>query len=126
MTDADGAVCLKVRKKAIMSDNKQIQDNRVIGGNDSDRAGKYLTFELNNTAFGIPILKVVELLTMMEITTVPMWPEYAKGTINLRGKVIPVIDLRQKFGLSATEITDKTCTIVMEEDRHFKRIVSLL
>ena len=109
-----------------MSDNKQIQDNRVIGGNDSDRAGKYLTFELNNTAFGIPILKVVELLTMMEITTVPMWPEYAKGTINLRGKVIPVIDLRQKFGLSATEITDKTCTIVMEEDRHFKRIVSLL
>lgn len=80
----------------------------------SDQAGKYLTFELNNTEFGIEILKVVELLTMMEITTVPMWPDFAKGTINLRGQVIPVIDLRQKFGLSPTELTDKTCTIVME------------
>jgi len=79
-----------------------------------DRAGKYLTFELDNTEFGIEILSVVEILKMMEITTVPMWPDFAKGTINLRGRVIPVVDLRQKFGLSGTEETEKTCTIVVE------------
>ena len=80
----------------------------------ADRAGKYLTFELDGTEFAIEILKVVEILKMMEITTVPMWPAFAKGTINLRGRVIPVIDLRMKFGLSATEETERTCTIVVE------------
>jgi len=81
---------------------------------DSSHAGKYLTFQLDNTEFGIKILKVVELLKMMEITTVPMWPSFAKGTINLRGRMIPVVDLRQKFGLSPTEVTERTCTIVVE------------
>lgn len=80
----------------------------------ADRAGKYLTFELDNTEFGIEILKVVEILKMMEITNVPMWPGFAKGTINLRGKVIPVIDLRQKFNLVEIEETETTCTIVVE------------
>ena len=75
---------------------------------------KFLTFRLDNTEFGIEILKVVEILKMMEITTVPMWPAFAKGTINLRGKVIPVVDLRMKFGLSQTELTEHTCTIVVE------------
>ena len=79
-----------------------------------NRAGKYLTFELDGTEFAIEILKVVEILKMMEITAVPMWPCFAKGTINLRGRVIPVIDLRQKFGLSETEQTERTCTIVVE------------
>ncbi len=81
-----------------------------------DRAGKYLTFELNKTEFGIEILSVVEILKMMEITAIPMWPEFAQGTINLRGRVIPVVDLRQKFQLSATEKTEQTCTIVVELD----------
>ncbi len=81
-----------------------------------DRAGKYLTFELNDTEFGIEILSVVEILKMMEITSVPMWPDFAQGTINLRGRVIPVVDLRQKFQLSATEETEQTCTIVVELD----------
>ena len=84
----------------------------VIKANED--GGKYLTFLLDGTQFAIEILKVVEILKMMEITTVPMWPHFAKGTINLRGKVIPVVDLRQKFGLSATEHTEQTCTIVVE------------
>jgi purine-binding chemotaxis protein CheW len=79
-----------------------------------DRAGKYLTFELNDTEFGIEILKVVEILKMVEITKVPMWPDFACGTINLRGRVIPVVDLRQKFGLPGVEATEKTCTVVVE------------
>jgi len=82
----------------------------------AERAGKYLTFDLDNTQFGIGILKVVEILKMLEITSVPMWPSFAKGTINLRGKVIPVIDLRQKFGLMEVEETNQTCTIVVELD----------
>jgi purine-binding chemotaxis protein CheW len=113
-TDADEAPCLIERKKEIMHRNEINTELHETLSQNSDQAGKYLTFELNNTEFGIEILKVVELLTMMEITTVPMWPDFAKGTINLRGQVIPVIDLRQKFGLSPTELTDKTCTIVME------------
>ncbi len=88
---------------------RQLNANSV-----TDRAGKYLTFELDNTEFGIEILKVVEILKMMEVTNVPMWPGFAKGTINLRGKVIPVIDLRQKFNLMEIEETETTCTIVVE------------
>ena len=80
----------------------------------SAHSGKYLTFQLDNTEFAIEILKVVEILKMMDITSVPMWPSFAKGTINLRGRVIPVIDLRQKFGLSEAEDTERTCTIVVE------------
>ena len=97
-----------------MSQEEKTVETALVGNQDSDRAGKYLTFQLDNTQFGIQILRVVELLTMMEITTVPMWPSFAKGTINLRGRVIPVVDLRQKFGLSATETTEQTCTIVVE------------
>ena len=80
----------------------------------NERAGKYLTFELNDTEFGIEILKVVEILKMVEITQVPMWPDFASGTINLRGRVIPVVDLRQKFGLQSVDATEKTCTVVVE------------
>jgi purine-binding chemotaxis protein CheW len=98
-------------KDVVMSLNEQSVDIPVTL---EDRAGKYLTFQLDNTEFGIEILSVVEILKMMEITTVPMWPDFAQGTINLRGRVIPVVDLRQKFGLSATEESDETCTIVVE------------
>jgi len=81
---------------------------------DSPASEKFLTFNLDGTQFGIEILRVVEILKMLEITSVPMWPQWAKGTINLRGRVIPVVDLRQKFGLTATEETEQTCTIVLE------------
>jgi len=97
-----------------MSQEDKTTENEIEESTVSKRAGKYLTFQLDNTQFGIQILSVIELLTMMEITTVPMWPSFAKGTINLRGCVIPVVDLRQKFGLSATEMTEQTCTIVVE------------
>jgi len=88
---------------------KQIQHQDT-----SNPAGKYLTFQLDSTDFGIPILRVIELLKIMDITTVPTWPDYAKGTINLRGAVIPVVDLRLKFGLCEVEATERTCIIVVE------------
>lgn len=92
----------------------ETRDGRPEARISSDQESKFLTFRLDGTEFGIEILKVVEILKMMEITTVPMWPAFAKGTINLRGKVIPVVDLRMKFGLSQTELTEHTCTIVVE------------
>ena len=78
------------------------------------REGKYLTFSLAGEEYGIGILKVREIIGMMSITPVPQTPEFVKGVINLRGKVIPVIDLRLRFGLDATAYTERTCIIVVE------------
>ena len=78
------------------------------------QAGKYLTFELAREEYGIDILKIKEIIGMMPITTVPHCPSYIKGIINLRGMIIPVTDLRLKFGLEAQDYTDRTCIIVVE------------
>ena len=83
---------------------------KVIG----DKEGKYLTFSLAGEEYGIGILKVKEIIGMMPITIVPQTPSYIKGVINLRGKVIPVIDLRVKFAMAATDYTERTCIIVVE------------
>ena len=76
--------------------------------------GKYLTFDLAGEQYGIGILKVREIIGTMPITPVPRTPGFIKGVINLRGKVIPVVDLRAKFGMEPAEYTDKTCIIVVE------------
>ena len=78
------------------------------------RAGKYLTFQLANEEFGIRVLKVREIMGLQEITAVPQTPVHIKGVINLRGKVVPVIDLRLKFGLPAADYTQRTCIIVTQ------------
>ena len=79
----------------------------------STRAGKYLTFALADEEYGLEILKVREIISMSEITSVPKTPQYVKGVINLRGKVIPVIDLRLKFEMEEAPYTDETCIIVV-------------
>ena len=79
-----------------------------------DREGKHLTFALADEEYGIGILKVREIIGMMPITTVPQTPSYVKGVINLRGKVIPVVALRLKFGMEEIEYTERTCIIVVE------------
>ena len=78
------------------------------------RAGKYLTFQLSNEEFGIRVLKVREIMGIQEITAVPQTPAHIKGVINLRGKVVPVVDLRLKFGLAAADYTQRTCIIVTQ------------
>jgi purine-binding chemotaxis protein CheW len=78
------------------------------------RAGKYLTFHLGNEEFGVRVLKVREIMGLQEITAVPQTPCHVKGVINLRGKVIPVIDLRLKFGLPNAEYGQRTCIIVAQ------------
>ena len=80
----------------------------------ADREGKYLTFALANEEYGIGILKIKEIIGMMPITSVPQTPGFVKGVINLRGKVIPVVDLRLKFRMEAKDYTERTCIIVVE------------
>lgn len=82
------------------------------------KEGKYLTFALAHEEYGLEILKVREIIGYMEITSVPQTPGHVKGVINLRGQVIPVIDLRAKFGMETTDITEQTCIIVVEIDHN--------
>lgn len=77
-------------------------------------SGKYLTLFLADEEYGLEILKVQEIIGMMPITRVPRTPDFVRGVINLRGKVIPVIDLRLKFGIESKEDTDTTCIIVVQ------------
>jgi purine-binding chemotaxis protein CheW len=79
-----------------------------------DREGKYLTFTLAGEEYGIGILKIKEIIGMMPITSVPQTPKFVKGVINLRGKVIPVMDLRLRFAMDAIDYNDRTCIIVVE------------
>ena len=80
----------------------------------AEKEGKYLTFTLDKEEYGISILKIKEIIGMMPITTVPQTPDFVKGVINLRGKVIPVVDLRLRFGMEAMEYNERTCIIVVE------------
>lgn len=76
-------------------------------------AGKYLTVVLDHEAYGIAVLKVREIIRCQKITPVPQMPDYVKGVINLRGRVIPIVDLRIKFGLKA-ELTERACIVVVQ------------
>ncbi|HET9013867.1 MAG TPA: chemotaxis protein CheW [Gemmatimonadaceae bacterium] len=76
--------------------------------------GKYLTFALADEEYALPVLKVREIIKMMEITQVPKVPPHVKGVINLRGKVIPIVDLRLKFGFPPQDATERTCIIVVD------------
>jgi len=89
--------------------------NQVVQAADG-REGKYLTFTLAGEEYGIGILKIREIIGMMPITSVPQAPDFVKGVINLRGKVIPVIDLRLRFGMPAMDYTERTCIIVVQID----------
>ncbi|MDD2706582.1 MAG: chemotaxis protein CheW [Verrucomicrobiae bacterium] len=77
-------------------------------------SGKYLTFFLGKEAYAIPVLKVREIIRMIDITPVPKMPEHIKGVVNLRGKVISIIDLRIRFHLSKADTTERTCIVVVE------------
>jgi purine-binding chemotaxis protein CheW len=97
-----------------MSMTKTMAITESVATQADARAGKYLTFQLSNEEFGIRVLKVREIMGIQEITAVPQTPTHIKGVINLRGKVVPVIDLRLKFGLAAADYTQRTCIIVTQ------------
>lgn len=91
--------------------------NATAAGEPASHAGKYLTFKLAAEDYAVEILKVREIIGIMDITQVPQTPAYVKGVINLRGRVIPVIDLRLKFAMDAAEYDDQTCIIVVDVGR---------
>ena len=95
------------RNVAARTEPDAADENGVLGG-------KYLTFLLAEEEYGLEILKVREIIGIMDITQVPQTREFVRGVINLRGKVIPVIDLRLKLGLEQTEYNDQTCIIVVD------------
>ena len=79
-----------------------------------EKENKFLTFCLGQEEYGVEILRVREIIGIIGITPLPQMPEYVKGVINLRGKIIPVIELRTKFALPSVEYTEATCVIVVE------------
>jgi purine-binding chemotaxis protein CheW len=103
------------------------RDTTTLEASVQDRAdelaGKYLTFRLGGEEFGLGILKVQEIIKMMDITRVPRTPAFMRGVINLRGKVVPVVDLRTKFEMDATESNEKTCIIVVQVGHHAGHLI---
>jgi purine-binding chemotaxis protein CheW len=93
--------------------NQQLS-NLVVKEDEDTQHGKFLTFQLGEEVFGIEINFVTEIIGMQPITFVPEVPDYVKGIINLRGKIIPVIDMRLKFKKEPAEYNDRTCIIVIE------------
>lgn len=89
----------------------------------SQAAGKYLTFRLGDESYGLQILKVQEILGMMPVTRVPRTPNFIRGVVNLRGKVIPVVDLRCTFNLASLADTETTCIIVVQIVRDQNTVV---
>jgi purine-binding chemotaxis protein CheW len=77
-------------------------------------AGKYMGFQLGKETFGVEILKVQEIIGMLDVTAVPRTPDFVRGVINLRGRVIPVVDLRRKFNLTEIQDTELTCIVVVQ------------
>jgi purine-binding chemotaxis protein CheW len=90
------------------------QKNKQSRASESKRSAKFLTFFLAGEEYGIEILKVHEIIGLLPITRVPKTPDFVRGVINLRGKVIPIIDARVKFGMPAVEATNETCIIVVQ------------
>lgn len=87
-------------------------------------AGKYLTVVLDNESYGLNVLKIREIIRLQKITPVPQMPPFVKGVINLRGRVIPIVDLRVKFGLKA-EFTERTCIIVVQVKLPSEQLVQM-
>jgi purine-binding chemotaxis protein CheW len=89
--------------------------------------GKYLTFRLGREEYGIEILKVREIVALMDITQVPLTALYIRGVVNLRGKIIPVVDMRKKFALPEVEAGRETCIITtMVEGKEGQVLTGLL
>lgn len=99
-------------------------DEQVALTNDSVvEGGKFLSFFLGNEEYAIEILKVQEIIGLLPITPVPKMPSYVRGVLNLRGKIVPIMNLRVRFGLPTVEDTEETCIIVIQEEKHLMGIV---
>jgi purine-binding chemotaxis protein CheW len=112
--------CKTIKIKEIWDKTKGEQ---CMGTMESSETNQYLTFNLDNEVFGLAILKVREVLDFTSITRVPQTPAYMRGVINLRGSVVPVMDLRLKFNMAQTEKTVNTCIIITEVELNGELVV---
>lgn len=92
------------------------QKTANTAGDEDTQYGRYLTFSVDNEIYGIPICSVTEIIGIQPVTFVPDVPDYVKGIINLRGKVIPVIDLRLRFKKQEAPYSERTCIIVIDQE----------
>lgn len=97
--------------------NGTIENKNKAAGATAFAAGKFLSFYLSKEEYGIAILKVREIIGMVDVTPLPRTPDFVRGVINLRGKIIPVIDLRLKFGMPPADYTNETCIVVVDVGR---------
>ncbi len=97
-----------------MSSNKNYGGQSTLDRRNGDHLEKYLTFIVDNEIYGLEILKVREIVAMLHISKVPLVPHYVKGVINLRGNVIPVIDMRLKFNMSDIDYDEHTTIIIVD------------
>ena len=105
--------------------NMNIQTLTPPAATEKSLAGKYLTFTLGRESYGIPVLQVREIMRHTTVTAVPQLPDYIKGVLNLRGKVIPIVDLRLKFQLASAEVAERTCIVVVQVTLHAGTRVSM-
>ncbi|HBQ59068.1 MAG TPA: chemotaxis protein CheW [Balneolaceae bacterium] len=101
----------------IVKGQKAVENGADIEG------GKFLSFFLGQEEYAIEILKVQEIIGLMPITPVPKMPDYIRGVLNLRGKIVPVMNLRLRFGLKPVEDTDETCVIVVQDEQHLMGVL---
>lgn len=99
-----------------MDSINEILGDNLADGTDDSMKNRYLTFEVGEEIYGIEILYVTEIVGMQKVTEVPDVPDFVKGVINLRGQVIPVIDIRTRFKIASKVYDDRTCAVVVNVD----------
>lgn len=105
-----------------MTEIQSMSMEKSVEQSPANDSGKYLTFGLASEQYGLKILKVQEIIGIMDVTRIPKAPGFVRGVINLRGKVIPVVDLRLKFEMEGREDTERTCIIVTQVAQNSHRV----
>lgn len=107
-----------------MAEERQMEDDLLTDDDENIQENKYLLFHLGGEVYGVPIQAVINIIELQKIIEVPDVPAYVKGVINLRGAVIPTIDLRLRFGIPAKEYDDRTCIVIVQvEGKNFGLVV---
>lgn len=99
------------------------EDDDIYDDLDDTQDNKFLTFILNNEYFAIEIEHIIEIIGIQKITNIPDLPTFIKGIVNLRGKVIPIIDLRMRFGFEQIDFDDRTCIVILNFNEHYYGII---
>ncbi len=109
--------------KANLVEKKEQNQKNDLSSTVENNGGKYLTFLLGNEVYGVQIIKVQEIIKMQNVSRIPRVKDFVRGVINLRGKIIPVVDLRVRFGMNRQNDTDNTCIVVVQVANHNEKFI---